>query len=180
MIITDPIRKPKFLPIAMKGAPVLRKQAALYQQIDDEARRLAHDMIATMREAGGIGLAANQVGVAKRLIVIDVTGAKDQASAMFTGLDPVDIDSRMPMILFNPEIQLSGPQVLKTEGCLSQPGVAGPVSRYLQVNVTHWDLFGNECKFSARGMLARVIQHEVDHLNGILFTDRLEGPSKTQ
>jgi len=171
MTITDP--PTKILPVAMKGAPVLRQRATPYDGIDNDARDLAHNMLATLKMANGIGLAANQVGVAKRLIVIDIRGHKDIDTALYSDRAEQDVDQLMPMMLFNPEITLSGSRVIKVEGCLSQPGVSGRVERYMTVSVECQDLFGNAMRFGARGMLARVIQHEVDHLNGILFTDRL-------
>lgn len=163
----------KILPVAMKGAPVLRQRATPYAVIDSDARDLAHNMLATLKMANGIGLAANQVGVAKRLIVVDIRGHKDVDTALYSGLNDLDVDQHMPMMLFNPEITLSGSRVVKVEGCLSQPGVSGRVERSMMVNVVYQDLFGNVMCLGASGMLARVIQHEVDHLDGILFTDRL-------
>ena len=174
--------KANILPIAMKGAPVLRQRAVEISEINAEILQLAEDMNRTMHEAQGIGLAANQVGVAKRIIVIDTRSARDQVSTMtmVTGAEQ-NINNWMPLVLINPVIYaVDSPWVFKTEGCLSQPGVTGKVGRPLSIRVAGMDDSGNQLCFIATGMLARVIQHEVDHLDGILFTDRIAQQNATK
>lgn len=174
--------KANILPIAMKGAPVLRQRAVEITETTTEILQLAEDMNRTMHEAQGIGLAANQVGVAKRIIVIDTRSARDQVSTMtMSNGSEQDIKNWMPMVLINPVIHpVDSPLVFKTEGCLSQPGVTGKVGRPLSIRVTACDDSGNLLDFVATGMLARVIQHEVDHLDGILFTDRITQQNATR
>jgi peptide deformylase len=173
--------KANILPIAMKGAPVLRQRAVEISALDAEILQLAEDMNRTMHEAQGIGLAANQVGVAKRIIVIDTRSARDQVSTMTMKSGEQVINNWMPLVLINPVIhKVDAPWAFKIEGCLSQPGVTGKVGRPISIEVSGMDDSGNQLYFTATGMLARVIQHEVDHLDGILFTDRIAQQNATK
>jgi len=139
--------------------PKLKTQAAPVEAVDDELRRLLDDMLETMYAAPGIGLAAPQVGVMQRLIVLDVAG-KDSPPA--------------PMCLVNPEIVARGDdKVVAEEGCLSLPEIYGDVERHERVFVRYTDREGGVREMDADGLLARCVQHELDHLDGVLFVDHL-------
>ena len=145
------------LPIERLGSNALRKKAAEVSEIDDKLRELVEDMFETMYHAEGIGLAGPQVGVDKRLIVIDVRE-----------------EGRSRLALFNPRILEADSETEKAEeGCLSIPGVAAPVERSLTVTVEALDADGHPVHIEADGLLARCLLHEIDHLDGILFVDRL-------
>ena len=144
------------LPILRFPDPRLRKVAARVDKIDDGIRRLAHDMAETMYEAPGIGLAATQVDVHARVIVVDASETRDQL-----------------LTLINPEIlQQDGLQVCE-EGCLSVPGVYDKVERAEHVFVRYQDLDGSEQTVDATGLLAVCLQHEIDHLQGRVFVEHL-------
>jgi len=144
------------LPILRFPDPRLKKVAAPIQNVDDGIRRLARDMAETMYEAPGIGLAATQVDVHLRLIVIDISETHDQLLA-----------------LINPEIvESEGSQVCE-EGCLSVPGIYDKVERAENVVVRYLDLEGVERKIDADGLLAVCLQHEIDHLDGKVFVEHL-------
>lgn len=146
------------LEIQTNDAPVLRQKAALIQEIDPDLHPFIEDMFETMYEAEGIGLAAPQVGVSKRIIVIDIEKHHPE----------------YPRIaLINPVITLTVGEELGEEGCLSLPGVRGIVRRSAIVKVEGLLPNGNKIEFDASHLMARVLQHEIDHLNGILFTDLL-------
>ena len=144
------------LPILRFPDPRLKKLAEPVRNIDENIRRLARDMAETMYEAPGIGLAATQVDVHKRVIVIDISETRDQ---LFT--------------LINPEIVESDGQQVCEEGCLSVPGIYDKVERAENVVVRYLDLEGQEKTIEADGLLAVCLQHEIDHLNGIVFVDHL-------
>jgi peptide deformylase len=150
------------LPIRVFGDPVLRERSRPVERFDGALRRLAADMIQTMREAPGVGLAAPQVGRPLRLIVFDV-GEEDGARA-----------------LANPVLRDEWGEQLGEEGCLSVPGLYYPVRRHLRVQAEGYDLEGHEVSFEASEMLSRILQHEVDHLNGVLFIDRLEAEHRSE
>ncbi|BCX18767.1 MAG: peptide deformylase [Geminicoccaceae bacterium] len=139
--------------------PLLKLKARPVERVDDEIRRLMDDMLETMYRAPGIGLAAPQIGVSLRVVVVDLA-KKDEPPA--------------PMRLVNPEITWrSEEQVVMEEGCLSLPEQFAEVTRPAAVKVRYLDERGEEREVEADGMLARCLQHEVDHLDGILFVDRL-------
>jgi len=145
------------LEIRVLGDPVLRQRAEAVAEVDDALRRLAQDMFDTMYEADGVGLAAPQVGLLTRLIVVD---PREQ------GVEPV--------ALVNPRVvELGGDTDRAEEGCLSIPGVRDVVERPVKATVEALDLDGEPIRIEAEGLLARVLQHEIDHLEGILFPDRL-------
>lgn len=146
-------------PIILLPDPVLRRQAVPFERIDDEVRRLADDMLETMYAAPGIGLAAPQVNVSRRLIVLDV-GGEDEA--------------REPMVMINPEIlSLGGEPRVYEEGCLSIPDVKVEIERPTRLEVAYLDRDGKRQVRTAEGLLATAIQHEVDHLDGRLIIDFL-------
>jgi peptide deformylase len=143
--------------IELLGSEVLRRRADEIEAPDAELDRLIDDMFETMYDAPGIGLAAPQIGISRRLIVVDVN-------------EP-DVK---PFALLNPRIVESGATRAKDEeGCLSIPGVSGVVDRPLTVVVEGLDRAGNPVRIEAEAMLARCLQHEIDHLDGVLFIDRL-------
>ena len=148
------------LPIYLFGQSVLRKKAKPVRQVDAELVRFAGDMIETMKQANGIGLAANQVGDLRRVIVVDL-------SAMEENID------QSPIALVNPEVLAGDGTWGMEEGCLSIPEIREEVVRPETVRVRFNDLASEEREIAASGMLARVLLHEIDHLNGVLFIDHL-------
>jgi peptide deformylase len=154
------------LPIRVAGDPVLRQKARKVGTIDASIQKLIDDMIETMREAPGVGLAANQVGVPLRIIVIEVPDEDDRSS---------ERETWRLYTLINPQIvKRSGERVLD-EGCLSVPGYKGPTPRSVSVTVKALDRTGKEQRIKAENtLLAEVLEHEIDHINGILYIDHLE------
>src|SRR5437773_8287950 len=151
-------------PVRVYGDPVLRQRAVPVTSFDDELRRLVADLRETMHAYHGVGLAANQVGVPQRVAVVDV---------------PLDDERRVAYTLVNPEIVSRSGSESGEEGCLSIPGIYDDVTRSLAVQVRAFDEHGQAFELSAEGYLARAIQHEIDHLDGVLFVDRLS-PLKRQ
>ena len=152
------------LPIYLYGQSVLRRKAKPVRSQDDELIKFVDDMFETMRKAGGIGLAANQVGAFQRVIVVDVSEmeeTKDQA----------------PIALINPEVLSEEGKCTMEEGCLSIPEVREEVDRPEVIRVRYKDLEFKDQELVASGLVARVIRHEIDHLNGVLFVDYLD-PAK--
>jgi peptide deformylase len=164
--------------IVIYGDPVLRKKGKQIDKVTDEIRTLAQDMIDTMHEAHGVGLAAQQVGETIQLTVIDVSDAENRPSRMWIDGQEVDPKEHMPLILLNPQLELSRETEIGPEGCLSFPEVTAEISRAERVKVTALDLDGKPVSFEAEGLLSRAVQHETDHLNGILFIDRMSSAAK--
>ena len=164
--------------IVKYGNPVLRAKGARIETITDEVRQLAAAMIETMNEANGVGLAAQQVGHALQLAIVDVAGVEDRPSVMLVDGKEVKIDDWMPMVLVNPVLELGKEKEFGTEGCLSFPEISADIQRSIMVKVKTRLIDGREVEFEARGFLARALQHEVDHLNGILFIDRMNSATK--
>lgn len=164
--------------IVKYGDPVLRTKGKRLEAVDDEIRALAADMLETMYEANGVGLAAQQVGRALQLTVIDVSDAESRPSRMWLAGEEVDPKEHMPLILINPELQLGEEVEIGTEGCLSFPEITAEIPRALKVKVNAQDLNRNRLEFEAAGLLGRAVQHENDHLNGILFIDRMSSAAK--
>ena len=164
--------------IVKYGDPVLRTKGKRLEAFDDEIRALAADMLETMYEANGVGLAAQQVGRALQLTVIDVSDAESRPSRMWLAGEEVDPKEHMPLILINPELELGEEVEIGTEGCLSFPEITAEIPRALKVKVNAQDLNGNRLEFEAAGLLGRAVQHENDHLNGILFIDRMSSAAK--
>jgi peptide deformylase len=166
------------LPILQYGDPILRSKGKRIDEIDDRIRELAANMIETMHAAHGVGLAAQQIGEALQLTVLDVSPVEDRPSML--KLDGTDIDPKMPMplVLINPEIELYGDTEVGLEGCLSFPEITGDIERAQSVIVRTQTLEGGTIHIEASGFLARAIQHEHDHLHGILFIDRMNSAAK--
>ena len=161
------------LEIVQYGHPALRAKGRRVDKIDARIRALAHDMLETMHDAEGVGLAAQQVGMPVQLCVIDVTEVKDRPSMLRVAGVPVEIEAHMPLVLINPEVETFGKPQTGVEGCLSFPGVRTDVTRPDGVRVKAQTLDESMLEFEAGGLLARAIQHEHDHLQGILFIDRV-------
>ncbi|MBV9643551.1 MAG: peptide deformylase [Verrucomicrobia bacterium] len=164
--------------ILIYGEPVLRTKGKQIEKIDDDIRALAADMLETMYDANGVGLAAQQVGRTLRLTVIDVSDAESRPSKMWVAGEEVDPKEHMPLVLINPELQPGEESEIGTEGCLSFPEITAEIPRSVKVKVTAQDLQGNRIEFEAAGLLGRAVQHEADHLNGILFIDRMSSAAK--
>jgi peptide deformylase len=166
------------LSILQYGNPILRAKGKRIGKIDDHIRELAANMVETMHAANGIGLAAQQVGEALQLTVIDISQVEDRPSEMKLKGKDVDPKAAMPLILINPEITLNEKTVVETEGCLSFPEITGEIARAKSVVARAQTLEGSTIEIEAGGLLARAIQHEIDHLNGILFIDRMSSAAK--
>lgn len=166
------------LPILQYGDPVLRAKGERIEKIDDQIRELAANMIETMHEAHGVGLAAQQVGEALQLTVLDVSAVEDRPSTLRLSGKDVDPKSAMPIVLINPEVELRGETDVGVEGCLSFPEITGDIERTQSVLVRAQTLEGEIVQIEASGLLARAIQHEHDHLHGILFIDRMSSAAK--
>ncbi|MBR2838923.1 MAG: peptide deformylase [Kiritimatiellae bacterium] len=150
------------------GSKALREKATPVAVVDDALRRLADDMIETMHAAGGVGLAAEQVGRSERMCVIDIPdGCDSPEDAAFNA--PI----AMPLRLFNPSIVAREGSQRDKEGCLSFPNVGGTITRAAQVVCQYLDEENRPQMITARGFLARALQHEIDHLDGILYVDRM-------
>lgn len=166
------------LPIVKFGHPVLRQKGDRIPVITPAVNTLIADMLETMYDAEGVGLAAQQVARALQLTVIDVREVKERPSTIELAGQPADVASFMPLVLINPEVTGFGNSVAGPEGCLSFPEIYEDVARPEFVEVKALDAKGKPLHFKAGGLLARAIQHECDHLNGILFIDRM--PSKAK
>jgi peptide deformylase len=161
------------LPIVQYGNPVLRLRCREVETVDDELRQLVDDMLETMREANGVGLAAPQIGQDIRLAVIDVSHDPECVSYLRVNGTEADLVSLMPLIFINPDIQLGQKKEEDLEGCLSIQGIRADVRRPAEVKASLPQLDGSVLEIETDGLLARALQHEIDHLNGVLFTDRL-------
>ena len=156
------LRETTPLQLRYYGDPVLRKRAEPVAEITEAERQLAEQMLETLYATGnGIGLAATQVGVLKRLIIVDI-GEEDD-------------EEYEPLVLFNPELLSSDGEIVAEEGCLSIPDVTADVKRPESIVVEGVNLQREAIRIETDGLLARVLQHEIDHLNGVLFIDRISG-----
>src|SRR5438128_10731098 len=167
------------LSILQYGDPILRAKGKHFEKIDNRIRELAQNMIETMHAANGVGLAAPQVGESLQLTVLDVSQVEDRPSTMELNGENTDPQSAMLLVLINPEIDLGSETEMGTEGCLSFPEITGEIERAKSVTVRAQNLDGEAIEIEATRFLARAIHHEVDHLNGILFIDRMSSATKT-
>ena len=152
------------LPLRYHPDPVLRQKAKRVKNIDGSLQQLIDDMIETMRTTSGVGLAAPQVGISLRLAVIEIPPP----------------DSAGPFVLINPEmVSCSGERDVE-EGCLSLPGFRGTIQRSVSVVVKARDRHGNEYKIKSDGLLAEALEHEIDHLNGVLYIDHMREGEEPQ
>lgn len=148
--------------------PVLRRKAKPVTKFDRELQTLIDDMIETMREAPGVGLAAPQVNISQQLAVIEYAEDEDEEENQDAPPKPKKL-----YVIINPEIiKASEEKVTGIEGCLSIPGLQGEVERHQSIQVKALNRHGNPVKLKVDGWMARIFQHEIDHLNGVLFTDR--------
>ncbi|MBT3342124.1 MAG: peptide deformylase [Gemmatimonadetes bacterium] len=150
--------------IVMYGSKVLRREADPIAAVDSEVSGLVQDLFDTLAEADGVGLAAPQIGVLRRVIIVDISGNEPDVP---------------PLALINPVIDIGQGMATAEEGCLSIPDVYGDVSRYTNVEVSALDVHGAPFKVKAEGFMARVLQHEIDHLDGKLFIDYLPPLKRT-
>ncbi len=168
------------LVVVRYGTPVLRQKGARIENITPAIKQLAADMLETMYAQRGVGLAAQQVGVAVQLAVVDVRGVTDRPSSLELSGKPADVNGFMPLTLINPEITPVSEAVTGPEGCLSFPEIYADISRPDVVDVKTLDLEGKLVEFRCSGLLSRAIQHEWDHLHGILFIDRMDRKTKAE
>jgi peptide deformylase len=168
------------LPIVHYNQPILRKKGAKVTAFDADLQQFAGEMIETMHAAGGIGLAAQQVGRAVMLCVMDLREAKSDFNWKLDGARP-PLDLIMPMVLANPVVTVTPrtPDLAYEEGCLSFPDIRGDVIRPDAITVKFQDERGVPHVMECDGLLARCVQHEVDHLNGVLFIERMDKKSRT-
>lgn len=150
--------------IVLYGSKVLRRKADPVATVDDDVRSLIRDLFDSLGEAEGVGLAAPQIGVSRRVIIVDISHTDDAVP---------------PIALINPVIEIGQGMATAEEGCLSIPDLYGDVPRYTNIEVSALDQEGKPFRFAAEGFYARVLQHEIDHLDGKLFIDLL-APLKRQ
>jgi len=160
--------------------PVLRAKGRLVPPgpASPEIRKLIEDLFDTMRDAHGVGLAAQQIGVAVQVAVIDITGIKERPSKMWIKGEPVDPEAHMPIILINPEVKGTKTKITSHEGCLSFPGLTLDIARATRVSVKSQTPEGKTVEFDAGGLLARAVLHETDHLHGKLFIDHISAEDR--
>jgi peptide deformylase len=161
------------LEVIKYGHPMLRQKGVRIEKITPEIKKLIADMFETMHERHGVGLAAQQIGRALQLTVIDVREITERPSTLELKGKTADVNDIMPLVLINPEIKPVGEPVAGNEGCLSFPEIFAQISRPGEVEVKALNEKLKPVEFRAGGLLSRAIQHEVDHLNGILFIDRM-------
>ncbi len=159
-------------------APVLRAKGRPVGAITPAVRALVADLFDTMHAARGVGLAAQQIGEAVQLAVIDVTGVKERPSKMWIGGKPVIPEEHMPIILIDPVLKPTKTKIIGAEGCLSFPGLTLDIARAQRVSVRTRTLEGGTFEFDAGGLLGRAVLHEVDHLNGRLFIDHIDAAER--
>lgn len=168
------------LAVVHYGHPALRQKGERVAAVTPEIREFIGELLEAMHEAHGIGLAAQQVGRALQVAVVDVRGVKDRPSQLWLDGAPADVAAFMPLVLINPVVTPAGPAVGGPEGCLSFPEIFGEIARPDPVEVETLDEDGRLVKFRAGGLLGRAIQHETDHLNGILFIDRMSKAAREE
>ena len=168
------------LTVVKYGAPVLRQKGARVEAVTATVTKLIADMFETMYAYKGIGLAAQQVGIPLQLTVIDVRGITERPSSLELGGQPADVHEFMPLVLINPEINGVGKMVPGPEGCLSFPEIFADIERPDVIDVKALNAEGRPIEFRCGGLLARAVQHETDHLHGILFIDRMDKQTKEE
>ncbi len=166
------------LEITQYGDPVLRKKCRKLEEVDEALLELAGNMLETMMDANGVGLAAPQVGKDIRLAVIDVSHDPECVTFLKVNGEDASMEDVMPLVFINPVLELDGPRESDTEGCLSIDDIRANVRRPSIVKAKLQQLDGTVMELETDGLLSRAIQHEVDHLNGILFVDRISPAAK--
>lgn len=164
--------------IIQYGHPVLRQRCRPVTEVDDTILQLVEDMLDTMVEAHGVGLAAPQVGEDLRLAVVDVAFDPECITFLKVNGEDADLESIMPLVFINPEVVFGQEKEIAMEGCLSIRGIRAEVRRPLTIKATLPQLDGSVWVIETDGLLARALQHEIDHLNGVLFVDRLSAVGK--
>ncbi|MCX6907694.1 MAG: peptide deformylase [Verrucomicrobia bacterium] len=165
------------LPVVKYGHPMLRQRGKRIEAVTPEIRELADSMLETMRASAGVGLAAQQVGHLVLLMVLDVRESERPSTMQVNGTE-ADIAAHMPMVLLNPVLTEPAGKEVGFEGCLSFPAISADICRAESITVSAMDLDGQPLNFRCGGLLARVIQHENDHLHGVLFVDRMDSATK--
>lgn len=168
------------LNVVKYGHPALRQKGSRVESVTLEVKKLIADMFETMYAYKGVGLAAQQVGVPLQVTVIDVRGVTDRPSTLELDGKPADVQKFMPLVLINPEVKPVNDPVAGPEGCLSFPEIYADIVRPESVDVTATNEKGEKFQFRCGGLLARAVQHETDHLHGILFIDRMEKKTKEE
>lgn len=166
------------LPIVQYGDPILRQQCRPVDPADPGVIELVANMLETMVDANGVGLAAPQIGEDLQLAVVDVSHDPECVSYLRVNGEDAEIEDIMPLVFINPTLEYGQEKELGYEGCLSIQGIRCEVSRPMDVKATLPQLDGSTLVIETDGLLARALQHEIDHLNGILFTDRLSAVGK--
>ena len=164
--------------IVIFGNPILRKKCAQVESVDDDLLALVADMQETMIDAQGIGLAAPQVGVDLQLAIVDVSHDPECVSYLKVNGVERALGDIMPLVFINPQLEFGVEKDVMSEGCLSFPDIRGDVTRPFDLKATLGTLDGEQLVIETDGLLARAIQHETDHLNGVLFIDRMSSASK--
>ena len=166
------------LPITQYGNPILRKKCRRVTEVTDELKQLAEDMIDTMNDAQGVGLAAPQIDRDLQMAVVDVSHDPECISFLKVNGEEVKLEKIMPLVFINPQLELGKEKEASAEGCLSIQGINAEVKRPAQLVAKLELLSGEIIELETDGLLARAIQHETDHLNGILFVDRISAAAK--
>lgn len=168
------------LDITQYGDPVLRERCKPVEEVTDEIRKLVDDMLETMYDAHGVGLAAPQVGVALRLAVVDVAHDPECVTFLKINGEDAELAEHMPLVFINPELDFGDQKESDSEGCLSIHDVRAEVKRPASIRAKLPQLDGSVLELETDGLLARAIQHETDHLNGVLFIDRISPAAKVR
>lgn len=168
------------LDIVQYGHPVLRERCQPVEKVDAKLHDLVDSMLETMRDANGVGLAAPQIGVPIRLAVIDVSHDPECVSYLRVNGEDAELAEHMPLVFINPELEPGSKRERDTEGCLSIREIQAEVNRPASVKATLPQLDGSVLEVETDGLLARALQHEIDHLNGILFVDRVSPTAKVR
>jgi len=161
-------------PITLYGSDILKRKTTRVGEITPELRQLALDMVDTMHEANGVGLAAPQISRSERMCVIDVPADAEDAQFAKSNAEAV----AMPLVMFNPDITKTEGSVRRSEGCLSFPDVFVSITRPAVVTVEYTDIEGARRTITVQGLLARAVLHEVDHLEGVTLVDRMSQPQR--
>lgn len=166
------------LPIVQYGDPILRQQCRPVEKVDQKIEELAQNMLETMVAANGVGLAAPQIGVDLQIAVVDVSHDPECVSFLTVNGKDAELVEIMPLVFINPKLEYGQEKETDFEGCLSIEGIRYEVRRPAAVKATLEQLDGSTLVVETDGLLARALQHEIDHLNGVLFVDRLSAVGK--
>jgi len=168
------------LEVVKYGHPALRQKGKRVESITPQIQTLISDLLETMYAHKGVGLAAQQIGIPLQVTVIDVRGVTDRPSSLQIKGAPADVHEFMPLVLINPELTPVADPIAGPEGCLSFPELYADITRPEGVDVKAMGIDGERLEFRCGGLLARAVQHETDHLHGILFIDRMDKKTKDE